>query len=63
MIYLSTGVEIIENFLTRHKFTNLQGSRLLEITELLDHWKMAFPHFKWKLTLLEKNIKMKLTLL
>ena len=53
-------------FFTGHKFTNLLKSvswGKFCIFSLLDSWKMAFLHLKGKLTLLEKNIKMKLTLL
>ena len=64
--------KIRENFFTRHKFTKLLKSILWPwfmlrakfwVFNVLDSWKMAFPHLKGKLTVLEKNIKMKLTLL
>ena len=56
-----TGVEVRGNFLTGHKFTNLLKS--VSPCRLLDRGKVAFPHSKGKLTLLEKNIKFKLTLI
>ena len=59
------GVEITENFFDRrHKFTNLLKSlrppsvNITEITELLDHRRMAFLHLKEKLTLLKKTSKL-----
>ena len=60
------GIELRENFLTGHQFTNLLKSLIPLRHDFfghfsrLDHQQMAFPHLKgysWK------NIKMKLTLL
>ena len=53
-------------FLPDIKFTNLLKSlslfslfRKFWLFSLLDHWKMAFPHLKGKVTLLEKTSKWK----
>ena len=64
--HFMTGVEIREKFLTRHKFTNWLKSVLWPwftargkfwLFNILDCWKMAFPHLKGKLTLLAKTSK------
>ena len=61
------GDKIRENILTGHKFSNLLKSVLgpwftsrekFWLFSHLDCWKMAIPHLKWKLTLLEKTSKL-----
>ena len=39
--YVTLGVEIKENVLARHKFTNLLKSVSPGLLSLLDHWEMV----------------------
>ena len=59
----SAGVEIRENVLTKHKFTNLLMTRHHDsgkpwVFSFLDHWKISFLHLKGNLNL-EKTWKWK----
>ena len=64
--------KIRKKIFTAHKFTKLLKSiswpwfmlrTIFWVFIVLDSWKLAFPHLKEKLTVLEKKIKMKLTIL